>query len=124
MAKRTDLKKIITDNLPDDIAQTGDKGIKLIDVKNGKATMESFVAQLSLKELEAINSDINAPLSNASLVETGFSGYVLSERTGDSAGGQENCNQKSGSESHHFVLSHKKKLLSNFFALRRFHSSL
>ena len=51
---RTDLKKIITDNLPDDIAQTGDKGIKLIDVKNGKATMESFVAQLSLKELEAI----------------------------------------------------------------------
>lgn len=51
---RTDLRKIITDNLPVDIAQTGDKGIKLIDVKNGKATMESFVAQLSLKELEAI----------------------------------------------------------------------
>ena len=51
---RTDLRKIIKDNLPKDIAQTGDKGIKLIDVKNGKATMEDFVAQLSLKELEAI----------------------------------------------------------------------
>ena len=51
---RTDLKKIITDNLPKDIPMTGDKGIKLIDVKNGKATMEDFVAQLSLKELEAI----------------------------------------------------------------------
>ena len=50
----TDLKKIIIDNMPEDIAQTGDKGIKLIDVKNGKATMEDFVAQLSLKELEAI----------------------------------------------------------------------
>ena len=51
---RTDLKKIITDNLPEGIKITGDKGIKLIDVKNGKATMEDFVAQLSLKELEAI----------------------------------------------------------------------
>ena len=51
---RTDLRKIIKDNLPEDIRQTGDKGIKLIDVKNGKATMENFVAQLSIKELEAI----------------------------------------------------------------------
>ncbi|MBQ5905983.1 MAG: glycoside hydrolase family 3 C-terminal domain-containing protein, partial [Clostridia bacterium] len=51
---RTDLRKIIKDNLPEDIRQTGDKGIKLIDVKNGKATMEDFVAQLSIKELEAI----------------------------------------------------------------------
>ena len=51
---RTDLKKIITDNLPEGVKMTGDKGIKLIDVKNGKAAMEDFVAQLSLKELEAI----------------------------------------------------------------------
>ena len=51
---RTDLKKIITDNLPEGVKITGDKGIKLIDVKNGKAAMEDFVAQLSLKELEAI----------------------------------------------------------------------
>ncbi len=52
---KTNLRKIILDNLPKDIPMTGDKGIKLIDVKNGKATMESFVAQLSLKELEAIS---------------------------------------------------------------------
>ena len=32
---RTDLKKIITDNLPEGVKMTGDKGIKLIDVKNG-----------------------------------------------------------------------------------------
>ncbi len=51
---KTDLKKIISENLPADIPMTGDKGIKLIDVRNGKATMEEFVAQLSLKELEAI----------------------------------------------------------------------
>ncbi len=49
------LKKIITDNLPKDIPLTGDKGIKLIDVKNGKNTMEEFVAQLNEKELEAIS---------------------------------------------------------------------
>lgn len=48
------LKKIITDNLPEDIPLTGDRGIKLIDVKNGKNTMEEFVAQLDDKELEAI----------------------------------------------------------------------
>ena len=51
---KTDLRKIISDNLPAGVKITGDKGIKLIDVKNGKATMEDFVAQLSLKELEAI----------------------------------------------------------------------
>ena len=49
------LKTIITDNMPKDIPLTGDKGIKLIDVKNGKNTMEEFVAQLNEKELEAIS---------------------------------------------------------------------
>ena len=53
--RRYDLKKIISDSLPADIPQTGDKGIKLADVKSGKNTMEEFVAQLSLKELEAIS---------------------------------------------------------------------
>ncbi len=52
---KTNLKNIILENLPKDIPMTGDKGIKLADVKNGKATMEAFVAQLSLKELEAIS---------------------------------------------------------------------
>lgn len=53
--RKYDLRKIILQNLPKDIPMTGDKGIKLSDVKNGKNTMEEFVAQLSLKELEAIS---------------------------------------------------------------------
>ncbi len=50
-----DLKQIILDNIKDGIPQTGDKGIKLQDVKDGKATLDEFVAQLSLDELEAIS---------------------------------------------------------------------
>ena len=53
--KQYDLKKIILEGLPKDIPMTGDKGYKLIDVKNGKVSMENFVAQLNLKELEAIS---------------------------------------------------------------------
>ncbi len=53
--RKYSLREIIIDNLPKDIPQTGDKGIKLIDVKEGRSTMEEFVAQLSLKELEAIS---------------------------------------------------------------------
>ncbi|MCQ2593138.1 MAG: glycoside hydrolase family 3 C-terminal domain-containing protein [Treponema sp.] len=45
----------ILENLPEEIKQTGDKGIKLIDVKNGKNTMEEFVAQLSDEDLCDIN---------------------------------------------------------------------
>ena len=37
--------------LPTEYAQTGDLGIKLKDVKSGKASMEQFVAQLSDKDL-------------------------------------------------------------------------
>lgn len=51
----TDLKKQILDNLPKEIAFTGDKGIKLSDVKGGKNTMEEFVAQLSPQELDDIS---------------------------------------------------------------------
>ncbi len=42
------------DNLPAEISVTGDKGIKLCDVKNGKATLDEFVAQLSDAELASI----------------------------------------------------------------------
>lgn len=50
------LKQRILQNLPVvDAPYTGDKGIKLIDVKEGKATLDEFVAQLSNKELEAIS---------------------------------------------------------------------
>lgn len=55
VSKRTvDYKKRIADNLPKDIAYTGDKGIKLIDVKKGRHTVEEFIAQLSDTELKHI----------------------------------------------------------------------
>ena len=80
---KTDLRKIISDNLPESVGMTGDKGIKLVDVKNGKASMEDFVAQLSLKELEAITrgdytmrSKLGAP-GNAGC----FSGVLPSMRS-------------------------------------------
>lgn len=40
--------------LPKEIPYTGDKGIKLIDVKEGKASMEDFIAQLSDFDLGCI----------------------------------------------------------------------
>ncbi len=52
--QKYDLGVRIINNLPKDITYTGDRGIKLIDVKEGRATLEEFTAQLSLVELEAI----------------------------------------------------------------------
>ena len=46
-----DIKERINNNLPKEIPYTGDKGIKLEDVKTGKNTMEEFIAQLSDTEL-------------------------------------------------------------------------
>jgi len=46
-----DLRQRILDNLPDEIPFTGDQGIKLSDVVSGKASLESFVAQLTDREL-------------------------------------------------------------------------
>ncbi|MDE6502172.1 MAG: glycoside hydrolase family 3 C-terminal domain-containing protein [Ruminococcus sp.] len=42
------------ENLPAEIEYTGDKGIKLIDVKNGKNSMTEFIAQLSDYDLSCI----------------------------------------------------------------------
>lgn len=59
------LRERILKNLPHDILQTGDLGYKLTDVKNGDVTLEQFVAQLSLDELEAITRGdytMNSPL--------------------------------------------------------------
>jgi len=53
-AKTTDLKQIILSRLPEAVPQTGDLGIKLKDVKEGKFTLDAFVAQLDEIELEAI----------------------------------------------------------------------
>ena len=50
-----DLRHIIIEKLPRPVITTGDKGYKLSDVKAGKITMEKFVAQLDLDELEAIS---------------------------------------------------------------------
>lgn len=52
--RQYDLKQRILNRLPKETAQTGDKGYKLSDVKNGKISMNEFVAQLDMKELEAI----------------------------------------------------------------------
>ncbi len=41
-------------NLPNEIAQTGDKGIKLVDVVKGKASMKEFIAQLTDEDLICI----------------------------------------------------------------------
>ncbi len=49
-----DTDKIIAENLPAEIPQTGDKGIKLADVKSGKNTMDEFIAQLSDYDLSCI----------------------------------------------------------------------
>ncbi|MBP5222663.1 MAG: glycoside hydrolase family 3 protein, partial [Lachnospiraceae bacterium] len=48
-------KNRILDHLPEEIPQTGDLGIKLRDVKEGKNTLTEFVAQLSDEELCDIN---------------------------------------------------------------------
>lgn len=53
--KTRDIRKRILDALPPDKFITGDKGYKLSDVRSGKVTMDTFVAQLSLEELEAIS---------------------------------------------------------------------
>ena len=42
------------ESVPQEIPQTGDKGIKLADVKCGRATMEDFVAQLTDEDLSLI----------------------------------------------------------------------
>lgn len=52
--QKYDLGIRIMNNLPEDIPLTEDKGFKLRDVKSGKITMDEFVAQLDLDELEAI----------------------------------------------------------------------
>lgn len=53
--RKYDLGARIINNLPEGTPITGDKGIKLDDVKAGKATLDDFVAQLSPDELEAIS---------------------------------------------------------------------
>ncbi len=63
----TDLKKRILENLPTDYGYNGDLGISLSDVLDGKETIEKFISQLSLEELEAISRGdytMDSPLGN------------------------------------------------------------
>ncbi|MGN0520862.1 MAG: glycoside hydrolase family 3 protein [Candidatus Fimenecus sp.] len=60
-----DLRARILENLPKAYPQTGDRGYKLADVRNGTVKMADFVAQLDLEELEAISRGayrMNSPL--------------------------------------------------------------
>lgn len=58
-----DIDKRIRDRRPADIPYTGDKGIKLIDVAEGRATLDDFVAQLSITDLANIvcGEGMNSP---------------------------------------------------------------
>ncbi len=61
------LRSRITSNKPDSYGISGDCGIKLKDVAEGKATMGKFVSQLSLTELEALSRGdytMDSPLGN------------------------------------------------------------
>lgn len=49
-----DEKQRRIDNLPEEIAYTGDRGIKLSDVKKGTNTIEEFIAQFSDYDLSCI----------------------------------------------------------------------
>ena len=54
-ARTADLKTRILENLPQEVFMTGDKGWKLKDVKEGRVSMDAFIGQLSLEELEALS---------------------------------------------------------------------
>lgn len=53
-AATVDMDKRRLENLPKEIPQTGDKGIKLADVADGKRTMDEFIAQFSDYDLSCI----------------------------------------------------------------------
>ena len=50
-----DLRQRVLTQLPQEISPTGDRGIRLDDVKAGKHTLEEFIAQLSDKELSDLS---------------------------------------------------------------------
>ena len=73
-----DLRKVILKNLPKDCGYTGDMGITLADVKNGKNTLDEFVSQLSPDELEAISrGDYTMDSSLGAKGNAGVMGGVL-----------------------------------------------
>lgn len=80
VSKRTvNYNKRITDNLSKTIEYTGDRGIKLIDVKNGKNTMEKFIAQLSDTDLRCLVTGEGMSSPKARPGNTGVFGGVTRE---------------------------------------------
>lgn len=74
----TNLKAKISGALPHATPMTGDRGLKLSDVKENKCTLDEFTAQLSLSELEAISRGdyiMSSPLGAAG--NAGVFGGVL-----------------------------------------------
>ncbi len=69
-----DLKKIILSELPEDYGTKTERNIKLSDVKSGKETLESFIAQLTPDELEAISR--GDYIMNSSLGAKGNAGVM------------------------------------------------
>ena len=63
LGEENDLRSKIDNNMPKEIPYTGDKGIQLNDVKNGKFSMEEFVAQFSNEDLACISfgEGLNSP---------------------------------------------------------------
>lgn len=61
--KKADLRARIKNNLPADIAFTGDLGYKLVDVSKNKITIEEFIGQLTDEELAEIvrGEGMNSP---------------------------------------------------------------
>ena len=54
-ARTLSLRDRILENLPQELFITGDRGLKLKDVQDGKISLDEFVAQLSDDDLEAIS---------------------------------------------------------------------
>ncbi|MBE6727874.1 MAG: beta-glucosidase [Ruminococcaceae bacterium] len=69
--RKFDLDKRIAERRPAEIPYTGDKGIKLIDVADGKNTLKEFIAQLSDNDLAAI---VNGEGMNSPKVTVGTGG--------------------------------------------------
>ncbi len=63
LGQPNDLRSKIDAGVPDEIPYTGDKGIKLKDVRDGQATMEAFIAQFSDEDLAVIafGEGMNSP---------------------------------------------------------------
>lgn len=72
--RTTNLRDIILKELPKGQKHTGDRNIKLRDVRDGKAKMSDFVAQLSPDELELITRG-EGPM-NSSLGAKGNAGAI------------------------------------------------